>query len=242
MAASDGGALQRQLERSRRLGFLGPGAVEDHLEQSLVLAEVLREILSDGAVDSPTMLDLGSGGGVPGLVLMGLLPWSRVVLLDRSERRCEFLRSAVAALIRDPGDDVSPDGGPSDPIEVGGGREKGPAAPYRAPSTDVVCGPAEELAWDQDLREGFLVVVARGFGPPAVTAECGVAFLRPGGYLLVTDPPGGRSWDQEGLRTLGLELTRGSASRPSWTLLHRMGELPQGIPRPERRSRRKPLF
>jgi 16S rRNA (guanine527-N7)-methyltransferase len=71
----------------------------------------------------------------------------------------------------------------------------------------VVCGRAEELARRQDLRGQFDVVVARGFGPPATTAECGVGFLRPGGRLVVSEPPGERDqarWRTDGLEELGL--------------------------------------
>jgi len=40
-------------------------------------------------------LDLGSGGGLPGLVLGDLWPDCRFTLVDAGERRCDFLRSAV---------------------------------------------------------------------------------------------------------------------------------------------------
>jgi 16S rRNA G527 N7-methylase RsmG len=44
------------------------------------------------------VLDLGSGGGVPGLVLAGEHPTWRVVLLDSAERRCRFLRQVTTDL------------------------------------------------------------------------------------------------------------------------------------------------
>jgi 16S rRNA (guanine527-N7)-methyltransferase len=51
-------------------------------------------------VDVPpsAALDLGSGGGVPGLVLAFRWRSARMVLLDAHERRTDFLRHAVAAL------------------------------------------------------------------------------------------------------------------------------------------------
>ena len=42
----------------------------------------------------------------------------------------------------------------------------------------------------ESLRAPFDLVVARSFGAPAVTAECAVGFLRAGGPLVVTEPPG----------------------------------------------------
>lgn len=69
----------------------------------------------------------------------------------------------------------------------------------------VVHGRAEDLARTA-LRGQFDLVTARSFGPPATTAECGVGFLRPGGVLAVTEPPGatGSRWPAEGLAALSL--------------------------------------
>jgi 16S rRNA (guanine527-N7)-methyltransferase len=53
----------------------------------------------------------------------------------------------------------------------------------------VVRGRAEAAGRDPALRGRFDAVVARGFGPPAVTAECGAPFLHVGGRLVVSDPP-----------------------------------------------------
>jgi 16S rRNA (guanine527-N7)-methyltransferase len=54
----------------------------------------------EGAPSSPAVvpnrvLDLGSGGGLPGLVLALEWPASRLTLLDAGERRVEFLRRTV---------------------------------------------------------------------------------------------------------------------------------------------------
>jgi 16S rRNA (guanine527-N7)-methyltransferase len=51
-------------------------------------------------------------------------------------------------------------------------------------------------------------VVARSFGAPAVTAECAVGFLRPGGRLAVSEPPecaepASVRWPEAGLGHLG---------------------------------------
>ncbi len=68
---------------------------------------------------------------------------------------------------------------------------------------------AEQVARRADLRAMMDVVLARGFGPPAVTAECAAPFLRVGGRLVVSEPPtdellaAGR-WSAAGLAELGL--------------------------------------
>ena len=42
--------------------------------------------------------DVGSGGGIPGLVLACLFPEQRIVLIERRQGRCDFLRREVRAL------------------------------------------------------------------------------------------------------------------------------------------------
>ena len=44
------------------------------------------------------LVDLGSGGGLPGIPLAILRPRSQVVLVDRSEKKCRFLSTAVREL------------------------------------------------------------------------------------------------------------------------------------------------
>jgi 16S rRNA (guanine527-N7)-methyltransferase len=79
------------LALARTSGFLGPGPVEDHVRHALGFAEV--------AGSRPALcVDLGSGGGVPGLVLAGLWPEVRLVLVDSSARRTAFLEGAVRQL------------------------------------------------------------------------------------------------------------------------------------------------
>jgi 16S rRNA (guanine527-N7)-methyltransferase len=104
------------------------------------------------------LLDLGSGGGVPGLVIAELWPGISVTLLDAGKRRSELLQVGIT--------------------EAG----------WEA-RVSVVRGRAEDLARVPDLRGSFDAVVARSFGPPAVTAECGSGFLSVGGLLVVSDPP-----------------------------------------------------
>jgi 16S rRNA (guanine527-N7)-methyltransferase len=156
------------LEDARALGLLGPGPVARQVEHAAALARAI------GAFNGQ-LLDLGSGGGLPGLVLFSGWPGSSGVLLDAQRRRCDFLQRAIDAL------------GLADRVEVR-------------------CGRAEELARDASLRARFDLVVARSFGPPAVTAECAAGFLRSGGSLVVTEPPESileERWPADGLGRLG---------------------------------------
>lgn len=85
--------LVQVLERARRLGVLGPGPVLDHVEHAAGFVEGLESVAAGGLV-----IDLGSGAGVPGLVVAEARPDLRVVLLDSLERRCALLVEAVEAL------------------------------------------------------------------------------------------------------------------------------------------------
>jgi 16S rRNA (guanine527-N7)-methyltransferase len=84
-------ALLAVLEESKRRGFLGPGPVEAHVDRAF-------DGLTLMPVGSRRALDLGSGGGLPGLPLALARPDVDWVLLDGSQTRTEFLRHAVEAL------------------------------------------------------------------------------------------------------------------------------------------------
>src|SRR5204862_3634643 len=84
------GPLLDVLAEAARLGFLGRGPVEPHVAHAARFATVLRP--------ASTVLDLGSGAGVPGLVLAALRPETQVVLLDARRQRTDFLERAVGRL------------------------------------------------------------------------------------------------------------------------------------------------
>lgn len=86
-------ALTAVLARSRQLGFLGPGSVVEQRRHAEAFLTAIAPV-PDGAV----AVDLGSGGGVPGLVLAMALPQFRWILLDGMVRRTRFLEEAVAEL------------------------------------------------------------------------------------------------------------------------------------------------
>ncbi len=85
-------ALVEVLEAARDRGLLGPGPADAHIRHSRGFAEAA------GAAPDRLALDLGSGGGVPGLVLATEWPESEWVLLDGRARSAAFLTEAVARL------------------------------------------------------------------------------------------------------------------------------------------------
>jgi 16S rRNA (guanine527-N7)-methyltransferase len=87
-------ALVSVLSQARELGYLGPGPLSRHIQHSQGFADAL---LSSGRPLPHRVVDLGSGGGVPGLVLATLWPDTEIVLLEAHQRRAQFLLRAVEA-------------------------------------------------------------------------------------------------------------------------------------------------
>lgn len=90
---STGPELLGVLDRARRLGVLGPGPVQDHVDHSRLFVDALVDLPAGALV-----VDLGSGGGIPGLVVAEQRPDLRVALLESMERRTALLVEAVARL------------------------------------------------------------------------------------------------------------------------------------------------
>lgn len=171
------------------------------------------------------LLDLGSGAGLPGLVLAWSWPDAEVVLLEANARRGAALESVIG--------------------RVGWGER-----------VRVVVDRAETRARMAGFRGAFPVVVARSFGAPAVTAECGAGFLRVGGILVVSDPPqarpagsdppegGSPRWPAAELAGLGLRRLRGcDAPQAHFTVLTRTAEvLDDAVPRRDGVPARRPRW
>jgi 16S rRNA (guanine527-N7)-methyltransferase len=75
-------------------GLLGPREVPRVWDRHLLNCAVVAELIERRG----TLLDLGSGAGLPGLVLAMVLPDTTVTLLEPMERRCRFLTESVAEL------------------------------------------------------------------------------------------------------------------------------------------------
>jgi 16S rRNA (guanine527-N7)-methyltransferase len=198
----------------------------------------LHDALGPVAHPQPSrVLDLGSGGGLPGLVLAEHWRDSHVVLLDSNERKTAFLEEAVC--------------------EIGFERR-----------VEVLRERAESAGRRTGLKNAFELVVARSFGPPAVTAECAAPFLVPGGLLVVSEPPsdaaepsssdhrreGGdvgfvglkasdpRRWPSESLLVLGLQPMGKWNRAASFQVLRQVRLCPDRFPRRVGVVTKRPLY
>ena len=211
------------------------GVARLHVLDSLSAIGVLRDRVPAG----PAMIDLGSGGGYPGLPLAVALPAARLTLVDSVAKKTRFLE-VVADAARD--------------ALTGCALGDGVAI-------EVVTGRAEQLAAD-DHRESWDVVTVRAVGTLAEDAELGLPLLRRGGLLVCwkrgAAPPGPDTMSAAGLdreirdagplvTVLGgdrLEMVPvESAGLPGHrlVLVHKVRPTPRRFPRPPTERRRRLL-
>ena len=91
LSAGDRNRLLGVLTTARQLGFLGPGDLLAQVSHSLAFVALCGD-------SAGLAIDLGSGGGLPGLVLALAAPVRSWILLDANHRRTAFLADMVAEL------------------------------------------------------------------------------------------------------------------------------------------------
>jgi 16S rRNA (guanine527-N7)-methyltransferase len=79
------------LGEAQRIGALGPAPLADTVAHARAFADALPDSVS-------TCIDLGTGAGIPGLVIALARPSMRLTLVDRRAKRTDALTRAVHAL------------------------------------------------------------------------------------------------------------------------------------------------
>ena len=93
MSGSTAADVVGVLQDAQRLGFLGSRPIPEVVAHA---RGFVRALDAYGPVE--TVLDLGAGGGTPGLVIALDLPAVRLTLLDRRAKRTDFLERVVRRL------------------------------------------------------------------------------------------------------------------------------------------------
>jgi 16S rRNA (guanine527-N7)-methyltransferase len=205
MRTADRRALEAVLAGAQRRGFLGPGPVAPHIDRALHLFPAL-------AWGPRRALDLGSGGGLPGLPLALVTPGAAWVLLDGSRTRAGFLQQAVDRL------------GLAGRVEVIGERaETAGRGPLRGGFDLVVArgfaGPAATAECGAPfLQPGGRLIVAEP----------------PGGQP--------QRWDPEGLAELGLICSDRMVRPTAYQILIQESPCPDRFPRRVGIPEKRPLF
>lgn len=111
-------------------------------------------------------------------------------------------------------------------------------------SVHVLHQRAEEVGRTPELRGSLDLVVARGFGPPAVTAECAAPLLRVGGALIVSEPPepDRDRWPAEGLEQLGMVMQGRLDVGAGFAVITQERLCPDRYPRRPGIPAKRPLF
>ena len=203
--------LRRVLGVAQSLGFLGQHvAMEDHVRNAEGFAEIVRR------EPAATLVDLGSGGGVPALVLALELDDVDLVLVERGAKRAAFLRDAVVTLgieartrvIEADAEALAHDPAFAECADVVTARSFAPPAT----TAEAAC---------RFLREGGRLIVSE---PPI-------------------DPSEPSRWPAEALTPTGLvptDLVRTTGH--TFQVLHRRGPIDPRLPRRAATSRKRPLF
>jgi len=166
-------ALAAVLADAQQLGFLGSRPIREAIQHA-------RSVV--GALDgvSGRVVDLGAGGGIPGLVVAQARPDLMLTLIDRRTKRTDFLERVVRRHRL------------GDRVEV---------------LAEDVERLLDHVATGD--KPSFDAAVARGFGPPERTLRFMVGLGRVGSRLVITEPPEGDRWDPLLLEDAGVGRVAG---------------------------------
>jgi 16S rRNA (guanine527-N7)-methyltransferase len=188
-----------------------------HVCDSLSAVPRLSSLVAPGA----SLLDVGSGGGYPGLPLAAALPLSRVGLLDSVGKKARFLGVAGAAV-----------------AAILAAREEGQDG-LSSPSIEAVGERAEDMAEEWGYREAWDVVTARAVGPLAEVLELGLPLAREGGLVVAWKREGDDAGLRQELEDAGSIMRAAGAGRPRVVKVeasglsgHRLVLVPKARPTP----------
>jgi 16S rRNA (guanine527-N7)-methyltransferase len=137
----------------------------NHIVDSLIAVPALRALA--GEVQS--LVDIGSGGGFPGLPLIALLRPPRAALVESIAKKARFLDAAARQV--------------QDALAVDSSRT--------VPEITLLSERAEDLADEANQRESWHLVTARAVGTVAEVAELGLPLARRGGFVVAWKLDGG---------------------------------------------------
>ena len=193
---TDDAALTRVLSEIQRRGAIGRGPIDAAIAHARRFVAALPEPVPGVDVIA---VDLGSGGGLPGLVIAVDRPDVHLTLIERREKRADLLRYGVRAL--DLTDRVEVVASDVETVISAGGR--GPIEGDSAVRDAVVRG---SVVRGSVVRGSVDAVTARSFAPPLVVLGIAGRLLRPGGTCIISDPPDGRDrWTPGDLAALSFD-------------------------------------
>ncbi len=218
-------------ERVNLTAITAPHAAQvRHFADSLTVAAALRDV---GAEISGRLLDVGSGGGFPGLPLKVLWPNLQMTMLDSVGKKTAFLQH-MATLYRER---------------------------YGMKGLNVLTARAEDVARDSHQREQYAIVTARGVASLTVLAEYCLPFVKRGGWLAAPKKGEGLAEEVTAAKAAVMLLGKGEISIARFTLptigpddevgeereerqvvlIHKLSTTPPQYPRPTGTPAKEPL-
>ncbi len=194
------------LGEARELGFFGPGPLEGQLAHALAFAHAVD------VLDGARCVDIGSGGGLPALVLAAVWPSTRWTLVDSMRKRTSFLERSVAAL------------GWEDRVEVLLGRTE-----------DVVCQPGRRHAASLVTARGF-------GRPSRTAEAAAAFLSLGGRLVVSEPPGWEDRWPRERLGLLGLVPERTWRGEVGLRVLRQSSACPPSFPRAAAAQAKAPLW
>ena len=205
------------LEEARRAGFLGPGPIGPQVRHAEGFTTVVGRLID---TVSPRLVDLGSGGGLPGLVVATGRPDASLLLIDASVRRTAFLSRAVDRL------------GLADRVSVLQERAE-------------VCGrqAAFRGAYDAVLSRSFgRPAVAAECGAPFLKVGGWLVVSEPPAPVSGQGAGEEPRWPAEPLSQLGLRPTEVVHESYDYRALRQVEPCPERFPRRNGVPAKRPLF
>ena len=167
--------LANALAQARAFGYLGPGPLQTHIDHARGFFDTLVSAgLSANRQTRFRAVDLGSGGGVPGLLLAEWWPSSLWEIVDSNHRRMHTLRSVAADLRM------------ADRLTV-----------HLARAEDAARDPALRGCCDVVVARGFA-------GPGVTAECAAGFLAPGGIFVVSDPPNGADRWSDRGLALLGL--------------------------------------
>lgn len=200
------------LDQSRAFGFLGPGPIEPHIAHAMGFVTALVTLRPELAESGRSFVDLGAGGGLPGLVAALALPLSNWLYLDVNVRRTVFLAACVQEL------------GIADRVEI---------RCERAELTGQ--NPVYRERFDGLVARGFA-------GPPVTAECGAPLLLVGGLFVVSEPPSEEDRWPAEGLAQVGLSALSTVDESHRFFVAEKTSPTPSKYPRRVGMPEKRPLF
>jgi len=193
-------------------------AWDRHIFDSLTLLPMLSELQ-----DNAKIIDIGTGGGLPGIPLAIVMPQHRFTLVDSTKKKCDYLDQVIKAL----------------------GLTNARVICARAEALGQDRGERIATGRIDAHREHYDIAMARGVGQIPMLAELTVPLVKVGGLVLMTK--GQRADEELASAKQALHMLHaahaGTVDTPTGrvVVIEKLRRTPRDYPRRDGEPKRAPL-